>query len=375
MRVDSSRPETRRTVIAAATIALALATGGCSGSAEPEPSPTPTSTPTPTPTATPGALVFGGSTDIAQTLAVPWSVVFVDGVALVSERDSGRILEVSPTGEVREAGVVEGIEDGGEGGLLGLAVDDEHRLYVYSTGYTGNRVQRYTLSGDPGSFSFGRREWLRGELPSSTNHNGGRIAFGPDGMLYVSVGDADEPDDAQDLDEWGGKILRMTPDGDVPEDNPFPDSLVYSYGHRNVQGMAWVEDGTMFATEFGQDTWDELNIIVPGGNYGWPEVEGIAYDYDYIDPVQQWAPDAASPSGMTIVDDTILIANLRGEALRTVPVADPASFEDHFTATYGRLRDVALAPDGRLWILTSNTDGRGKPLAIDDRIVAIDLER
>ncbi|MFT4135579.1 MAG: PQQ-dependent sugar dehydrogenase [Microbacterium sp.] len=373
--MDSSRPETRRTVIAAATIALALATGGCSGSAEPEPSPTPTSTPTPTPTATPGALVFGGSTDIAQTLAVPWSVVFVDGVALVSERDSGRILEVSPTGEVREAGVVEGIEDGGEGGLLGLAVDDEHRLYVYSTGYTGNRVQRYTLSGDPGSFSFGRREWLRGELPSSTNHNGGRIAFGPDGMLYVSVGDADEPDDAQDLDEWGGKILRMTPDGDVPEDNPFPDSLVYSYGHRNVQGMAWVEDGTMFATEFGQDTWDELNIIVPGGNYGWPEVEGIAYDYDYIDPVQQWAPDAASPSGMTIVDDTILIANLRGEALRTVPVADPASFEDHFTATYGRLRDVALAPDGRLWILTSNTDGRGKPLAIDDRIVAIDLER
>ena len=306
---------------------------------------------------------------------MPWSVVFVDGVALVSERDSARILEVSPDGAVREVGTVEGVDAEGEGGLLGLAVDGERRLYVYSTGYTGNRVQRYDLVGDPGSFAIRNRESLRGELPSGRNHNGGRIAFGPDGMLYVAVGDAGDGEDAQDLDSWGGKILRMTPDGDIPEDNPFPDSLVYSYGHRNVQGMAWSEDGTMFATEFGQDTWDELNIIVPGGNYGWPAVEGIALEEDYIDPVQQWAPTAASPSGMAIVDETIMIANLRGEVLRTVPVAAASTFVDHFAVTYGRLRDVALAPDGSLWLLTSNTDGRGKPLAIDDRIIAVDLGR
>lgn len=369
---------TRGGVVAGVLLVVGLAVSGCSGTPEPPASPRPTESKTPTPTPTPtadAALSLGEARDVTQGLAVPWSVVFVDGVALVSERDSARILEVSPDGAVREVGTIEGVDDGGEGGLLGLAVDGQRRLYAYSTGYTGNRVQRYDLVGAPGSFSIRGREWLRGELPSGRNHNGGRIAFGPDGMLYVAVGDAGDWEDAQDLDSWAGKILRMTPDGNVPDDNPFEGSLVYSYGHRNVQGMAWSADGTMFATEFGQDTWDELNIIVPGGNYGWPAVEGIALDEDYIDPVQQWEPSVASPSGIAIVDETILIANLRGEVLRTVPVAAPSTFADHFPATYGRLRDVALAPDGSLWLLTNNTDGRGKPLAIDDRIIAVDLGR
>lgn len=170
-----------------------------------------------------------------------------------------------------------------------------------------------------------------------------------------------------------GKILRMTPDGDVPLDNPFPNSFVYSYGHRNSQGIAWTEDGTMYASEFGQDTWDELNRIEAGGNYGWPEVEGIVGEDGFIDPLQQWSPDDASPSGIAIHDGSIYIANLRGERLRTVPLADPATADEQFVDVYGRLRDVVVAPDGSLWILTNNTDGRGDPNRGDDRILRVPL--
>ena len=179
------------------------------------------------------------------------------------------------------------------------------RLYVYFSTPTDNRIERYDLEGSPGSFALGDHEVILDGLPVAGNHNGGRIAFGPDGMLYVGVGDAAQGDRAQDLDDLGGKILRLTPEGGIPDDNPFRGSPVFSSGHRNVQGLAWAADGTMFATEFGQNTWDELNIIEPGGNYGWPIVEGQGGGADFIDPVQQWTPDAASPSGMAIVGGTI----------------------------------------------------------------------
>ena len=194
-------------------------------------------------------------------------------------------------------------------------------------------------------------------------------------MLYATVGDAGRGSPAQDLKSLSGKILRMTGDGDVPADNPFPGSLVYSYGHRNPQGLSWTEDGTMFATEFGQDTWDELNVITAGRNYGWPTVEGIAHTDGFTDPVQQWTPDAASPSGMTYLDGTLYIANLRGEVLRAVPVADPAAFKDHYSDRYGRIRDVTIAPNGDLWFVTSNTDGRGDPSPDDDQILSIEPAR
>jgi glucose/arabinose dehydrogenase len=161
----------------------------------------------------------------------------------------------------------------------------------------------------------------------------------------------------------------MEPDGGIPEDNPFPESLVYSYGHRNPQGLTWTEDGTMFATEFGQNTWDELNIITPGTNYGWPAVEGIADTEAFTDPVQQWEPRAASPSGMTFLDGTLYIANLRGEVLRAVPAAEPTSSTDYYPGEYGRIRDIVAGPDGNLWMLTSNTDGRGEPSEKDDRLL------
>lgn len=194
--------------------------------------------------------------------------------ALISERDDGDILELLDSGATRLVGTVPGVRSTGEAGLLGLAVDARGRLYAYSTGAEGNRVQRFDLIGTPGTLALGPGQTVVDRIPSASSHDGGRIAFGPDGMLYATVGDAGRSSDAQDVSSLGGKILGMTPDGDAPADNPFPGSLVFSLGHRNPQGIAWAADGTMFATEFAQNTWDELNVVTPGGNYGWPEVEG-----------------------------------------------------------------------------------------------------
>lgn len=310
---------------------------------------------------------------MAQGLAAPWSIAFHEGTILISERDTARIRAVSVDGAVREVAVIDGVEPRGEGGLLGIAVH-EGWLYAYSTAADENRVQRFTLSDAGGSIELGHPETILSGVAAATNHNGGRIAFGPDGMLYVTVGDAGDRESAQDLGSLSGKILRITLDGDIPEDNPFDGSPVYSLGHRNPQGLAWDENGTLYASEFGQDTWDELNVIEPGGNYGWPTVEGIAERDDYIDPVQQWAPDTASPSGIAIASESIFIANLRGERLREVPLSDVHVSAEHLVNAFGRLRDVAVAPDGALWVLTNNTDGRGDPREGDDRIVRIPID-
>ncbi len=286
---------------------------------------------------------------------------------LISERDSGRVLEVTDDG-TRRVGTVDGVRHGGEGGLLGLAVHDD-ALYVYFTASDGNRVVRYELEGAPGSRTLGDRTTILDELPVARNHNAGRIAFGPDGKLYVPVGDAGNPSAAQDPSVRRGKILRVEPDGSIPADNPTPGSPVYSMGHRNVQGLAWDAEGRLWASEFGQNTWDELNLIVPGGNYGWPLVEGLGDRDDFVDPVATWRTHEASPSGIAIVGDVVLIANLRGEVLRTVSVDDPTAQREHFAGVYGRLRDVVLGPDGAVWFLTNNTDGRGDPRSGDDRIL------
>ncbi|MCI1748134.1 MAG: PQQ-dependent sugar dehydrogenase [Acidipropionibacterium sp.] len=308
---------------------------------------------------------------VAENLDAPWSIAFDGSTALVSERDSGRLLELSADGTPRQIGQVAGVSAGGEGGLLGIAVRDTY-LYAYFTAAGDNRIQRFPLTGKPGSLGIGAAETLVEGIPSAGTHNGGRIAFGPDGMLYATTGDAGDRPSAQDRDSLSGKILRMTPEGKAPSDNPFPGSLVYSYGHRNPQGIAWAPDGTMYASEFGQDTWDELNVIKPGGNYGWPTVEGIAHREGLTDPVQQWRPADASPSGMAIVDGQIYIANLRGARLRQIPLDRPATSSDRLAGEYGRLRDVAAAPDGSLWILTNNTDGRGEPGSEDDRILRVE---
>ncbi len=303
---------------------------------------------------------------VAQDLDAPWSIAFHEGTPLVSERDSARILELGDDGEAREVAVIDGVAPGGEGGLLGLAVRDGE-LYTYFTAQGENRVERREILGRPGALELGDPVTVIDGIPAAGNHNGGRIAFGPDGMLYITAGDAGDRDSAQDREALSGKILRVEPDGGIPDDNPFGDSPVYSYGHRNPQGIGWDADGTMYASEFGQDTWDELNVVEAGGNYGWPDVEGIAGDGRFIDPVQQWTPDVASPSGLAVTDTEILIANLRGERLRAVPLEDLATSRERFTAELGRLRDVVVTPGGEIWILTNNTDGRGDPRSGDDR--------
>ena len=316
----------------------------------------------------------GTPREVAVELGTPWSLVFVHGTPLLSERDTGHILELGRAGTPRVVGTVAAVVHEGEAGVLGLAVDRQNRLYVYSTGPRGNRIERYELTGTAGSLALGPHRTLLDGLPSADHHDGGRIAFGPDGMLYAGVGDAGNTGNAQNLKSLSGKILRMTPDGAVPADNPFPGSLVYSYGHRNVQGMAWGRDGTMYATEFGQDTWDELNVIEPGGNYGWPTVEGVAHGHGtFVDPVQQWRPEDASPSDLLAVDRTLFIANLRGEVLRTVPMADLGASTDYYKGTYGRIRALAAGPDGKLWFVTNNTDGRGRPGQHDDRVLSVKL--
>ncbi len=321
--------------------------------------------PTPAPG---GAPPLGLPETVAEHLEAPWSIAFHEGTPLVSERDSARVLELDADGAFREVAVIAGVVPRGEGGLLGL-VAHEGFLYVSSTAGDGNRIERYELRGAPGSLALGPAEAILDGIPAAGNHNGGRIAFGPDGMLYATAGDAGRPDAAQDPDSLAGKILRLTPEGGVPEDNPFPRSPVYSLGHRNPQGLAWAPDGTLYASEFGQNTWDELNAIEAGGNYGWPEVEGIAGADGFIDPVQQWAPADASPSGIAIRGEAIFIANLRGQRLREVPLGAPGTATEHLVGESGRLRDVAVAPDGSLWVLTNNTDGRGAPGPDDDRIL------
>ncbi|RUR01999.1 PQQ-dependent sugar dehydrogenase [Labedella endophytica] len=370
-------PHRRRARGGAAAIAVVALLSACSAEPESVTSPVLSPSAAPAPSATTDALepvaLSGDPVDVVTGLEAPWSIAFLGDTAIVSERDSGRILELDDDGDAREITTVPGVVAGGEGGLLGLAVDADERLFAYSTGADGNRIHRFDMSGEPGALAADEPETILDGLPSSRTHNGGRIAIGPDGMLYASAGDAGDPDSAQDTDSLGGKILRMTLDGDAPDDNPIAGSLVYSLGHRNVQGLDWAEDGTMFATEFGQNTWDELNLIEPGANYGWPVVEGIVGRSEFVDPVQQWSPADASPSGMAIVGGTVFVANLRGQLLRTVPLGDTTQAADELAGEFGRLRDVVEAPDGSLWVLTNNTDGRGDPGATDDRILRIPL--
>jgi glucose/arabinose dehydrogenase len=310
----------------------------------------------------------GGPQDVATNLDVPWGIAFLpDGSALIAERDSGAIKHMTAPGAVNQVGNVAGVAARGEGGLLGLATAGQ-TVFAYLTTGQDNRVVRMRFDGA----AVTEQSPILTGIPAGSIHDGGRIAFGPDGKLYVATGESGNRALAQDRSSLGGKILRINPDGSIPPDNPDPASPVWSFGHRNIQGLAWDSAGRLWATEYGANRLDELNLIQPGGNYGWPMAEGRADTPGLIDPLVQWSTDDASPSGLAYFGGSLWVAALRGQRLFQIPVGADGSLGGPvplFVGQYGRLRTVVAAPDGTLWFTTSNRDGRGSPRDGDDRIL------
>ncbi len=367
-------PRLRGTAIALATLGLLV---GCafgpppSGeNGSPPRFPTPSTSASPSDDSGDAAVV----TPIAKRLSVPWGVAFLpDGSALVTERDTRRILRVGPDSSadglmVRPVQTISDAQPGGEGGLLGIAVSpaytSDKTIFIYYTTPVDNRIARLTLGGRPTPIVTG--------IPRAVRHDGGRLAFGPDGYLYASTGDATNKAAAQSLTSLGGKILRMTAAGKPAPGNPFPGSLVYSYGHLNVEGLAWDAQERLYATESGDNASDEVNLIQPGRNYGWPAVEGTGTNPKYVNPIVTWPPDAASCAGAAVSGTTLVVACLRGARVYLVGLNGRGGIlgepQGVLTNTYGRLRTVVAAPDGTLWLTTSNRDGRGQPKADDDQI-------
>lgn len=352
----------------ALAVALTFSLAACGGDSARDSTPSPTTTATATASPAPRT----GPRTIATGLEVPWGIAFLPGGdALVSERDSGRILRVPAGGGTpREVMRVPGVAATGEGGLLGLAVSPEYvedrLVYAYATTAEDNRIVRFRLGG--------KVEPILTGLRAGGIHDGGRIAFGPDGKLYAGVGETGDSALSQDRGQRNGKILRIDADGSVPRDNPFPGSPVWSLGHRNVQGLAWDQDGRLWATEFGQSTFDEVNLIRKARNYGWPEVEGEGDTQGgrFTNPLVTWPTSEASPSGAAIIGNVLYIGALQGQAVLRVRLdGDRASKLSPIYEGHGRIRTVVAAPDGSLWVTTSNTDGRGTPRDGDDRIVAL----
>jgi glucose/arabinose dehydrogenase len=310
-------------------------------------------------------------------LQVPWSTVFLpDGTAIISERGTALLRTVSSggSGNAGTLGKVPDVVPAGEGGLLGLALSPnfsaDRYLYAYFTAAEDNRIARMRVDPNGAGLQLGAPEVIFTGIPKSTTHNGGRIRFGPDGYLYVGTGDSQRQEQPQDPSALGGKILRLTPEGRPAPGNPFGNNPVYSLGHRNVQGLAWDSAGRLWASEFGPTVDDELNLIVPGGNYGWPEVTGAPGRTGFLDAKVVWPSTAdSSPSGLEIVGDTAYLGALRGQRLWTVPLRGESADAPvgYFTGKYGRIRDVSLAPDGRLWVLSNEQN--------PDFVLVLDLPR
>ncbi|AGL20502.1 sorbosone dehydrogenase family protein [Actinoplanes sp. N902-109] len=317
------------------------------------------------------------ATVLAKGLEVPWGIAFLpDGSALVTERDTARILQLGPDSDAEgltttEVQRLSEVTAGGDGGLMGIAVSPKYAtdrtVFVYYSTDKDNRVAKLALKGKP-------RPILTG-IPHSAHDNGGQLAFGPDGYLYVSTGDATRGTQAQNPKSLGGKILRITPDGKPAPGNPVKDSPVWSSGHRNVQGLAWDSGKRLYAGESDQPTTGELNVIQKGKNYGWAAAEGTSNDPKYTNPLVTWPIAESYCSGVAVLERMIATACLGGQQIWMIAttgngtlVGQPQSL---LKGRYGRLRALVTAPDGSLWVATSNQEEGGDPGPDDDQIIRL----
>lgn len=316
---------------------------------------------------------------IGEGLEIPWEIAHLpDGRILITERP-GRVVML----DNGEKHTIHNVEHIGEGGLLGLAIspdfNDNGQLFLYYTYASGNqiynRVSRFTLAQN----TLMDEIYILDEIPGARFHNGGRLKFGPDEKLYITTGDAQDSNLSQDVNSLAGKILRINADGTIPEDNPFEDSPVYAYGLRNPQGLSWHPiSGDLFASDHGPNSQDEVNLILPGKNYGWPMVTCLEGDSQYEDPVSCYSDFTLAPSGIAFLpwdnlnESPLYVAGLRGNMIMRVDLNDEGGFvrqEDLFR-DFGRIRTVVY-DEGSLYIATNNRDGRGVSGADDDIIIKI----
>jgi glucose/arabinose dehydrogenase len=310
---------------------------------------------------------------LADNLKIPWSINKADGVFYVSERE-GSIVKIQNGEQTRQKVQLERpLSGAAEAGLLGLVLAPDfqksqqaYAYYTYQDAGQYNRIVQLTLEDD----RWVETKLLLNEIPSGNVHHGGRLAIGPDGKLYATAGDASRPELAQDLDSLAGKILRLNLDGSVPDDNPFEGSYVYSYGHRNPQGITWDEDGTMFASEHGPSALDEINVIEPGNNYGWPDITGDETGEGMENPLFHSGESTWAPSGMAVYDGKLYVAALRGSALLEFDIEKKETRE--VVTGLGRIRDVMIEGD-ILYFVSNNTDGRGMPQENDDKLYKMPL--
>ncbi|MEV6601920.1 PQQ-dependent sugar dehydrogenase [Actinoplanes sp. NPDC051346] len=359
-------------------LALTLTTACSFGPPDPDVAGAPPNLPTPSASS---AARGGGEREVAVTvlakgLEVPWDMAFLpDGSALVTERDTARILKVGPESDagglkVTEVQRLSEASAGGDGGLLGIAVSPgyatDQTVYVYYSTAKDNRVAKLKLKGKPQPILTG--------IPHSRDDNGGQLEFGPDGRLYVTTADGTGAQ-AQNPKNLGGKILRITAEGKPAPGNPVKNSPVWSSGHRNVQGIAWDSGKRMYASESKQSKTGELNVIQKGRNYGWPTVDGNGTDAKFTNPLVNWPIAESSCAGVAVLERMIATACPQGKRLWMVDVTGNGTVFGQPTALlaneFGRLRAVTAAPDGSLWVATSNQEDGGDPKPDDDRIIRL----